>query len=289
MRKSYAKFREVIFWPLLFALSPAVLRKKIATYIQNNSSYYSNAVTSMLKNLSCFLPDADLEASAKNLRLIHLVDHSDTFTSFFRSQSALRHIVTINAPEFNQRTLVLSGHRGNAWWLLPVIHAKGNIANFVSAPLCKPITFLEWLFWPYALFRWHQINRIGGAPLIPMRGASKAVKEILQKDECAIALIDIPPALTPLCSPVKFFGRTAYMPRRLIDIAIEEQADIFYCRGDFSPTDLRLYLAFERISTKSGPQAVFSRYAELLEADIRERPGSWHAWGHADLFFQPPA
>jgi predicted LPLAT superfamily acyltransferase len=34
--------------------------------------------------------------------------------------------------------------------------------------------------------------------------------------------------------------------------------------------------------------AAFEDYVARLEQVIRERPGSWHAWGDVDLYFVQP-
>ncbi|MGL4229886.1 MAG: hypothetical protein ACRCWJ_00840 [Casimicrobium sp.] len=77
------------------------------------------------------------------------------------------------------------------------------------------------------------------------------------------------------------------MPRQAVDIAVESNADLWVFFGDVDASTLQQHVRFERIDTTQGAQAAFQDYAARIEAAIRNRPGSWHAWGDVDLYFVP--
>jgi lauroyl/myristoyl acyltransferase len=183
---------------------------------------------------------------------------------------------------------VLSAHRGNGWWTLAILARQGKAVELVSAPFPPLKTLREKFWWPYLRLRWREMNRMGGAPLITMKGASKHVRDALANRGRVIATIDIPPALARRCGAVQFFGRDAYMPRQAIDIAVETGAPLWMFFGDIDAASLTQRIRFERIDTTGGAQAAFQDYAERVEAAIRNRPGSWHAWGDVELYFDAP-
>jgi lauroyl/myristoyl acyltransferase len=183
---------------------------------------------------------------------------------------------------------VLSAHRGNGWWMLLTLSQQGKPVELVSAPF-PPLTRLIDRIWaPYLKLRWREMNRMGGRPLITMKGASKHVRSAIAASGRVIATIDIPPTLAKRCTAVTFFSRTAYMPRQVIDIAVESGARLWMVFGDVDANTLRQRLRFESIDTSCGAQSAFEDYVARLESVIRERPGSWHAWGDVDLYFARP-
>ena len=103
-----------------------------------------------------------------------------------------------------------------------------------------------------------------------------------------LAAIDIPPALAKWCSPVPFFGRTAYMPRRAIELAAETGSGLWMFFGEIDRVTLKQHIRFEPIDLSHGVDAAFADYAARLELAIRKRPGLWQAWGDAPLYFLPP-
>ena len=290
LHESWVLFREVIGWPLLFACSPVWLQRKIARLVENNVTFYANEVVAMSMHLPRYLPDSDLLAAGRDLRRILFIDKSDVFFSSLFFQSSMRErVVAQQLPDINKGALILCAHRGNAWWSLPALNAQGKPVHFVSAPLSKPQQLKDYLIWPYQKLRWHAVNTLGGAPLIPMKGASQKIKEILAKQGRVIALIDIPPALAKNCSPVKFFDRIAYMPMQSIQTACDLGTPIYFCDADFDPVMFKQGLDFVSVNSQGGASDVFQQYATWLETKILNQPGSWHFWGHVDSFFEPPS
>jgi lauroyl/myristoyl acyltransferase len=83
----------------------------------------------------------------------------------------------------------------------------------------------------------------------------------------------------------RLFAHTAYMPRQANDIAVESGASLWMVFGDVDAESLKQHIRFESIDTSRGAQLAFEEYAARLERVIRQRPGSWHAWGDVDLYF----
>jgi hypothetical protein len=289
MTKFFTQFKELLFWPFVFAVSPHFVRLKILRFLESSHNFQAEATNSMLLHLPNFLPHSDPAQAAHTLRRILLIDAADVFFSLFRSKRSLHQWVTCKlSPPIGPATLILSAHRGNGWWILPQLAAQGEPVRFVIAPPANPNSWVDYFFWPLKRLRWFLLNRTGGAPLIQAHGATQVSREVFSQKGRVLALIDLPPAVARSCKPLSFFSRTAYMPRRLIDLAVESGAHIYYCRSDVNPENLKVHIEYERIDSHLGAQAVFETYAKLLEADICAQPGSWHAWGHVDLFFQEP-
>jgi drug/metabolite transporter (DMT)-like permease/lauroyl/myristoyl acyltransferase len=283
----WQRFRDWIFWPLIFTFSPFAFRKRIAARYEASEHYFANEVLALRANMHRYLPDADVVAAAREHRLLRFIDRCDVFMSAFRERHTLRTAIEVKSelPSVNQAAMVLSAHRGNGWWTLSILAQQGKPVELVSAPFPQLRGIGERVWWPYLRLRWREMNRMGGLPLITMRGASKHVRNALASGGRVIATIDIPPALAKRCSPVSFFGQTAYMPRQAIDLAVETGAELWLFFGDVDAVTLKQHIRFERIDTSDGAQVAFETYVSRIERAIRSKPGSWHAWGDIDLYF----
>jgi drug/metabolite transporter (DMT)-like permease len=285
----WIRLRDWLFWPLLFTFSPQRLRLKIARAIMSNEKYFQPEVQALRANAPRFLNDVDLDTAAREHRLVRFMDRCDVFMSAFRQKHTLEHAIECNTlPPVDSAAVVLSAHRGNGWWMLLTLSQQGKPVELVSAPFPPLTRFIDRIWAPYLKLRWREMNRMGGRPLITMKGASKHVRNALEARGRVIATIDIPPALAKRCTAVPFFSRTAYMPRQVIDIAVESGARLWMVFGDVDANTLKQRLRFESIDTSYGAQPAFEDYVARLERVIRERPGSWHAWGDVDLYFVQP-
>jgi hypothetical protein len=288
MMNLWRQLREVIFYPLLYTLLPLKLKFRLVKRIQAHCGLYKNQVDAMRAAVPVYMAQADLESCARELRLTHLVDHSDVFTTLLRFKSGLSQCV-LRGELPCEGSLILGAHRSNAWWLLPSL-AHGNLpAHFISAPLIHPPGFAAACLKPYRLLRWFLLNRIGKATVIPMQGAVRATCQALARNEHVVALIDLPTRIARQTQPVRFLNKTAFMPRRLIDAALDKGHCVYYCRNRLSTEDLRIEMELIALPTDDGPASVFQQYVCLVEEDIQHSPGSWHCWGHVELFFEAPS
>ncbi|MGL4229888.1 MAG: EamA family transporter [Casimicrobium sp.] len=285
----WQRFRDWIFWPLVFTFSPDAWRKRIAMRIANDERYFQAEVRALRLNAPHYIANLDLEAASREHRLVRFIDRCDVFLSAFRQQHSLRRWVCADeAPPPGRAAMILSAHRGNAWWGILLLALRGPRAELVLAPVRQATTIEDKLWQPYLSFRWKEMQRLSGLPIINTTGASKQVCLSLEQQGRVIALIDVPPVIAKRCEPVRFFGRLAYMPRRMIDLAFEAGAEVWILWGDVDIDKVRQTIRFERVDMSGGADAVFQSYADRLQALIEARPGSWHAWGDVNLYFESP-
>ena len=283
------RVRDWIFWPLLYTFSGEKGRQRIARRFMTDTRHFREETQALCANIRRELPGVDLDAACTDHRLMRLIDRADVFLSALRQQRTMAHDIMVSSiPPVEASAMILFAHYGNGWWTLPVLAQQGKPVALISAPFPKLKNLRDTLWWPYLRMRWREMNRLGGMPLITMRGASRLMKRVLAGGGRGLAAIDIPPALAKWCSPVPFFGRTAYMPRRAIELAHETGSELWMFFGEIDRATLKQHIRFESIDLSGGVDAAFADYAGRLEAAIRRRPGLWHAWGDVSLYFVKP-
>ena len=284
------RLRDWIFWPLLYAFSGEAGRQRIARRFMTDGRHFREETQALCANIRSELPNVDIDAACADQRLMRLIDRVDCFLSAFRQQRTMSHDIKVsNLLPVGPSAMILFAHYGNGWWTLPVLAQQGKPVALISAPLPKLAKWRDILWSPYMQLRWREMNRLGGMPLITMRGASQLMREVLVGGGRGLAAIDIPPVLAKWCSPVPFFGRTAYMPRRAIELAHETGSGLWMFFGEIDRVTLKQHIRFETIDLSQGVDAAFADYAARLEAAIRKRPGLWQAWGDVSLYFLKPA
>ena len=284
------RLRDWIFWPLLYTFSGETGRQRIARRFMTDTRHFREETQALCANIRSELPDVDIKTACADQRLMRLIDRVDCFLSAFRQQRTMAQDIKVTGlPPVEASAMILFAHYGNGWWTLPVLAQQGKPVALISAPLPKLAKWRDLLWSPYMQLRWREMNRLGGMPLITMRGASQLMRNVLVGGGRGLAAIDIPPVLAKWWSPVPFFGRTAYMPRRAIELANETDSGLWMFFGEIDPVTLKQHIRFESIDLTQGVDAAFADYAARLEAAIRKRPGLWQAWGDISLYFMKPA
>ena len=81
---------------------------------------------------------------------------------------------------------------------------------------------------------------------------------------------------------------TAYFPPSLVELAHRQLRPIHVFIGQWNRDTLQPELKVVSLDTRSA-DASLQAAVTLLESAVQQRPGAWHGWGDAGLFFQRPA
>jgi drug/metabolite transporter (DMT)-like permease len=287
------RMTERIVLPMLFVFSPLALRRRILNWVMDSPRLFAVEVAGLREPLARTLPAVDLDAAVRAQRLTRFIDAVDPLQSALLETQTLRRAVAVTSPPLPAGPVLLLGaHHGGAWWILPWLrHTRGG-ARFVAAAIPENgegAGVMQRLWRRFRLWRWNELNRIGGKPIIPMRGALSQAIDEWRGGGVVVALLDVPSRLTRRASPVPLLGRTAWLPRQLIDEGLAAGAWVAYFRGYFDAEHLCHRIEIEPFSDAGDPDRVFAEYADRLERDLRAAPGRWHSWGELELFFEPPS
>lgn len=288
---SFQPWWERWLLPATFAILPLTLRQWILKRVAANEAYFHAETASALASIRPVLPEADLTQAAREHRLTRFIDAADPFLSALREKRCLTTLVRIEGRIEGQHARLLVGaHFGGAWWILPWLRRALGGARFVAVGVPPTSPDSGWLArrWnELRQWRWRELNRIGGLPVIPMRGAVAAACSEWRRNGCVVALLDLPTRVVGKTAPVRFFGRDAWLPRRLLDAAVEQGAEISYLSGYFDTAAHQHVITISPLMAQGDADAAFAEYASRLEADIRRNPGRWHSWGEFELLFEP--
>ena len=288
---TWERLRDQVLLPMAFALSPMFLRRPLVEWIRGNTSVFRLESAALLANIHTLLPNADAQAAAADLRFTRVADYADLWVSLTRSDAWMARHVQVKVPEaLTTPALFVTFHYGGGWWLTRYLRARRLRISIVMRRGPDAQTWSERVVLSFGMLRMKAIEQVCAAPLIytDWGGAARAVLKSWTQRTSVLGLIDLPPPLVDRTAQVIFFGRTALFPPTLLELAGRKSVPIYAFIGQWDPVTLRPTLTVTPLPSVSA-QAALQDAVSLLEAAIRTRPGGWHAWGDASLYFVKPA
>jgi drug/metabolite transporter (DMT)-like permease len=288
---AWERLRDHVLLPMAFALSPMILRRRLVAWIRSNPNVFRHESAAVVANIRTLLPDADAQAAAADLRFTRVADYADLWVSLTRSDAWMARHVRIDAPAtLATPALFVTFHYGGGWWLTRYLRSQRQRISIVMQRGPDAQNWSERVVLWFGTLRMKAIERVCGAPLIytDWGGAARAVMKTWKQQTNVLGLIDLPPPLVDRTAEVSFFGRAALFPPSLLELADRKNLPVYVFIGQWDAQTLQPTLAL--VPLAAGPaEARLQQAVDLLENAIRTRPGAWHGWSEASLYFSADA
>ena len=287
---AWERLRDQVLLPMAFGLSPMLIRRPLASWIRGNPNVFRVESAALVENIHTLLPEADAQAAAADLRLTRVADYADLWVSLSRSDRWMKKHVQVSAPErLVTPALFVTFHYGGGWWLSRYLRLHGQPISIVMQRGGNATTWAERVVLAFGTLRMKAIERVCAAPLIytDWGGAARAVLKTWKQRANVLGLIDLPPPLVDRVERVSFFGRDAYFPPSLFELAQRKSMPVYVFVGQWDSASLqpRLDIVALELDSALPAQSMLQEAITTLETAIRKRPGGWHAWGDAILYF----
>lgn len=181
--------------------------------------------------------------------------------------------------------IFLSAHFGGGFWILPFLRKLGVPVHFFSAEIKRGDHPDNLVFYLYQRLRVWAVKKASGAPVLSRKYGKKAILRILEKEEWAIILFDVPPPLVKEHIEVTFLGKKALLPKGIISIAKDTKSPILPFFSYLDAGQGRGICFEEPFLDIENEDECGKRCAKLIEDKILERPDHWHFWPVAEQFF----
>jgi drug/metabolite transporter (DMT)-like permease len=287
----WERLRDSLLLPLCFALSPMPLRRRLVDWVERSPHVYRFESAGLRAVLPNYLPDVDVEAAERDLRFTRLTDHADLWISLTRSRNWFARNVRVDATDaLKTPALFLTFHYGGGWWMTHWLRERGAPVSIVMRRGSVAGGLLARLSYALGSFRMRRVEAVCNAPLIATDDGS-AARQVLRawkQGISVIGLIDLPPPLVDRVESVKFLGREAYFPPTLPALVARASVPVYVFLGQWNRAELVPELRVIALQS-SGTQSTLQSTVDLLERSVLARPGAWHAWSEASLYFQKAA
>ncbi len=291
----YERVRDTLVVPLLLAVSPMWLRKRLAHYVRNHQGIFRGELASARAGyLKAQLPQPVDEVIAE-LRLIRVIDYADMWLSLLRSDRWVKRFVRVEDAERqrDKAALILIFHFGGGWWMSRYFRLLGERISIVMFRGAPGPSLAERYMHRWGILRLKWIEKICGSPLIVTDdgGAGRKIADAWQSGAHVYIASDMPPVLVRDSIAVPFFGSEGYFPVKPLQLAAQNDVPVYAMISAWDRETLTPTLEFRALKGDT-PEARLAHMVALHEERIRARPGAWHLWGEWPLFFEaslPPS
>jgi drug/metabolite transporter (DMT)-like permease len=287
----YERIRDTLLLPVLLAISPMMMRKRLANYIRNHQGIFRLELSSARAGYNKAQLPQNVDEVIAELRLIRVIDFADMWLSLLRSDRWVRRFVKVNDAERvrGEAALILIFHFGGGWWMSRYFRLLGERISIVMFRGAPGPSWAERYMHRFGILRLQWIEKICRSPLIVTDdgGAGRKVADTWKSGAHVYIASDMPPVLVRDSIAVPFFEREGYFPVKPLELAAKHGVPVYAMISAWDRETLTPTIEFRRLQGDT-PEARLAHMVSLHETIIRARPGAWHLWGEWPLFFERP-
>ena len=288
---TWERLRDAQVVPFLFAALPP-LRRPIANIVSRSARLYRNEADAVRQHARTLLPDltdTELDAAVADHRFTRLTDHADMWIyKLWGARWYDKHVV-LDAKHDGafEQGFYLGYHFGGSWWIAAFLRERNLPTAILFWDSAKPQAWVARLMHHITHWRVNTIGRLLGVPQLftNTEGVSWQIIRNWRNGVSLIAMADVPPPLVDRTCTVEFFDRPAEFPPSLIELALRQKKPIYMFKAEWDRVTMRPIMQVREV-VGLNHELVLQDFVDELESMIRRRPGAWHLWGDATLFFR---
>lgn len=223
-------------------------------------------------------------------RLVTLVDHTDHYLGLSRGDRWMRRHLHVDGqwPEPGQPAWLATFHWGTGYWGLRHQRAHGMKAHALVSALDPAHYVGQSVLFAYAKSRTRHVAHALGTPTLEIHNSLRPVLKALRAKESLIALPDVPADQAAASLPVSLLGRTVWVPRGMLRLAVEHQIPVWINHFDMDLRTGRRTLVIRPLGVFEDQDQLARALFQALQSLIEKEPAFWHLWAQVERFVQPP-
>lgn len=285
-RRALADLLTLFVLPLGVALLPWAAGFRLLRWVARSESLYRIAVEPAWDAARRHMSGLDELEFKFRFRLLRLVDHADVYLTLLRGARWRRRHVTVSGDWPPASACVfLTYHWGTGNWIWPMLRERGVHAHFLARRAAGRALGHTRLSHAFGRFRAWALARIGSAGPLFTGGSADEIARALREQRSVVGMLDLAAQHEQSAAVVTLLGRRAFFPQGLLALAQAADAPIvlFSFAVDFASG--HRHLRIETLPAGLAPAQIMGRYAEHLDARLREEPAAWQIWREAPAIF----
>lgn len=276
--------------PCSIALLPWSIGFRLLRRLARIPRLWRNAVDPAWNNAKPYLPTADETEWKFEQRLLRLVDNTDSYLTLLRSDGWWeRRVDVVGEWPSSGARVFLTYHWGAGHWIWRFLRARGFDAGFVARRAEGRSLGMGRLSHAYAAFRGWAMRRIGSRGPLFVGAGKTALRDDLDAGASVVGMLDLPAGSQQRAFELPLFDRRALLPIGLAKLAIDAGSPITLFSAGLDVKTGRRTLRIESLPNDISLEEVMRRYAEHLDARLREQPAFWQIWRDASAIFVEPS
>ncbi|MGA9574660.1 MAG: hypothetical protein WBS20_12020 [Lysobacterales bacterium] len=290
IRGQLVDFYVYLALPMVSVFLPAAWSRALLARSSGFSWVLSSEAGAALASASDFVDTGDRSVWKARWKQVEMLDVRDTYLmSFGRTRSVLAETECETDIEDVRDKVLIGMHWGPSISILKILQTAGlNPALPFRRPE-KQILRVRPFFYFYVTLAARHIVKTMGERAVPIGGAGKALRAMMDQPGSVIVVMDAPPRKDRPTLSATVLGKNAVFEAGFPGILADNKKQYFLYALSLQPGGLvRKKLELEGPYCADDAQEFLHNYAGFLDRHLSSDPAQWRIWHVARQFWPEP-
>jgi hypothetical protein len=287
IRAQLIDFYVYLALPLVSVFLPAAWSRALLARSSGFSWVLASEAEAALASASAFVDTGDGGEWKKRWKQVEMLDVRDTYLmSFGRSRSVLTEIECETDIEAVRDKVLIGMHWGPSISILKILQTAGLGPALPYRRPEKQILRVRPFYYFYVTLAARHIVRTMGERAVPIGGAGKALRAMMDQPGSVIVVMDAPPRKDRATLNATVLGRNALFDAGFPGILADNKKEYFLYALNLQPGGLvRKKLELAGPYRADDAQEFLDSYASFLDRHLSSDPAQWRIWHVARQFW----
>lgn len=274
--------------PGLAVLTPASFSRWLLGRVSRWRWYLADAADAAFQGAENFVEIADEEVFKRRWKQVEMLDVRDLYMmTCGRSRAVLAEIECDVDVELARDRVTIGMHWGPSISMLKLFQQLGLGPAFPYRPPEKAILRIRPFYYMFSTIAARYISKTLGERAVPVGGASKVLRAMMDHPGSVIVLMDAPPMEGRPTLNTTILGKSGMFNAGFPMILSDNKKEYVFYAISLQPGDkVRKKLEIEGPFSSREAQEFIDNYAGFLERHMTLDPPQWRIWQAAQQFLK---
>ena len=287
IRRQLVDFFVYLALPMVSVFVPAAWSRALLARSSNLDWVLGSEAAAAWSGVKDYVDAGDEQAWKARWKQVEMLDARDCYMmSFGRSRSVLQETECDTPLEVVRDTVLIGMHWGPSISILKLLQTAGLSPALPYRRPEKQIFRIRPFYYVFLSLAARHIVKTMGERAVPIGGAGKALRAMMDQPGSVIVVMDAPPRKDRPMLRAQVLGKGANFDAGFPTILSDKEKSYVFYALSLQPGGLvKKKLELEGPFTSSEAQEFVERYAGFLERHLASDPAQWRIWHVAGQFW----
>jgi len=274
--------------PGLAVIVPAPFSRWVLRRVSRWSWYMESAADAAFQGARNFVDIENETEFKRRWKLLEMLDVRDLYMmSFGRTKAVLAEIEGVDAVDLVKDRVIIGMHWGPAISILKLLQLAQLDPAIPYRPPDKQILKIRPFYYLFSTMAARYIRSATAGRAIPVGGASKVLRAMMDQTGSVIVVMDAPPMEGRPTLSSAVLGKNAIFNAGFPDILAEKEKQyVFYAMSLQADDSVTKKLELQGPFCSNQAQEFIDKYAGFLDHHLSSDPAQWRIWHAAGQFWR---
>jgi hypothetical protein len=288
LRVQLADLFTYLLVPGLAVFTPASFSRWTLNRVSRWHWYLADAADAAYQGAKDFVEIEDEEVFKRRWKQVEMLDVRDLYMiNCGRSKAVLAELECDCDVELVRDRVIIGMHWGPSISILKLLKLAGLDPAIPYRPPERAILRIRPFYYLFSIMAARYIRKTMGERAVPIGGASKVLRAMMDQPGSVIVVMDAPPMEGRSTLNTTVLGKNAIFNAGFPTILGENEKEYVFYAISLQPGDMvRKKLELEGPFSSHDAQEFIQNYAGFLERHMIADPPQWRIWQAAGQFFK---